>query len=211
MPLVVPAVFTPVASTPSHSSLNVTTLDVRLFLSMDPWGPLFFSGHLIGRTADSVNTWVFSIHPDQKLRTACAGVSGPDSVTPISYPAGITPHWIRSTVSFSAGNGTWNYYTSEDGSSWSQLGPANQTAAATAMGSTVSPLTLPGSTLGFNGRVYYAELRDGIGGTIVANPDFAAQTPGTTSFNDSTGKTWTVTSSGEINTGIRAQQIGVLA
>src|SRR5262245_25918452 len=178
---------------------------------MDPWAPLFFSGHLIGRTNDSVNTWVFSIHPDQTLRTACAGVLGPPSTASITYPAGITPHWIRSTVSFGGGNGTWNYYTSEDGSSWSQLGTADQTAAATAMGSTTSALTLPGSTLGFNGRVYQAEVRDGIGGTIVANPDFAAQAPGTTSFADSTGKTWTITSAGEINTGIKAQQIGVLA
>jgi hypothetical protein len=210
VPLVVSGLNITAASTPSHSSLNVTTLDVRLHLSMDPWAPLFFSGHLIGRTDDSANTWVFSIHPDQTLRTACANIDAPPSTVGISYPAGIANHWIRTTVSFSAGTGTWNYYTSEDGTAWTQLGAANLTASATGMGTTTSPLTIPGSVLGFNGRIYYAEIRDGIGGTIVANPDFAAQTPGTTSFNDSTGKTWTVTAPGEIATGINAQQITVL-
>ncbi|MGH3327275.1 MAG: hypothetical protein ACRDPT_05670 [Streptomycetales bacterium] len=36
--------------------------------------------------------------------------------------------------------------------------------------------------------------RSGIGGTIVANPDFRSLAAGATNFNDSTGKAWTVNS-----------------
>src|SRR5690606_3457558 len=43
------------------------------------------------------------------------------------------------------------------------------------------------------GRCYRAEVRSGIDGTVVAAPDFTAQEPGTTSFTDSAGRTWTLT------------------
>jgi hypothetical protein len=44
----------------------------------------------------------------------------------------------------------------------------------------------------FEGRITRAQVRSGIDGTIVANPDFRGLSPGTTSFEDSTGKTWTL-------------------
>lgn len=42
------------------------------------------------------------------------------------------------------------------------------------------------------GNILFAQVRNGIAGAIVANPDFTAQAPGTLSFVDSTGKTWTM-------------------
>jgi len=42
------------------------------------------------------------------------------------------------------------------------------------------------------GNVDAIRVRNGIAGTAVADPDFTAQTHGATSFNDSTGKTWTI-------------------
>jgi len=44
----------------------------------------------------------------------------------------------------------------------------------------------------FFGRITRAEIRNGIDGTVVANPDFRNLAPGTTSFVDGTGKTWTL-------------------
>lgn len=43
----------------------------------------------------------------------------------------------------------------------------------------------------FSGRLGRVQLRDGLNGTIVANPDFRSLAPGLTNFVDSTGKTWT--------------------
>jgi hypothetical protein len=40
--------------------------------------------------------------------------------------------------------------------------------------------------------VHRAELRDGIDGTVVANPDFTGHDAGDTSIVDGTGKTWTL-------------------
>lgn len=44
----------------------------------------------------------------------------------------------------------------------------------------------------FQGRITRAQVRAGIDGAIVANPDMRLLAPGTTSFPDSTGRTWTV-------------------
>lgn len=219
MPLLVNG-FTPaVASTPDHSSFNIANeLDVRVRLSMNPWAPLFLSAHIVGQASAVAgdNAWVYSIHPNQSPRLAIypddQNLIGPEADAAITYPAGITVHWVRATCDFNngSGNSVFNYYTSEDGTSWSQLGTANLTAAVVTMHNSTGPIAVPPSTLGYSGRVYYIEVRDGIGGTIVTNPDFSAQAPGTTSFNDSTGKTWTV-AAGALDTGIRPQQIGLLA
>jgi hypothetical protein len=49
-----------------------------------------------------------------------------------------------------------------------------------------------------NGRIFRMQLRNGIDGTLVANPDFRFLTPGTTSFQDSLGVTWTLNGSAVI-------------
>src|SRR5690606_35105418 len=55
-----------------------------------------------------------------------------------------------------------------------------------------------GTTGAIAAKVRAVQVRNGIDGTVVANPDFSAETPGTTSFADSTGKTWTVNGSAAI-------------
>jgi hypothetical protein len=49
------------------------------------------------------------------------------------------------------------------------------------------------------GRIYGAEVRNGIGGTVVANPNFSTPAAGVTSFADPAGRTWTVNAPGAIN------------
>jgi hypothetical protein len=50
----------------------------------------------------------------------------------------------------------------------------------------------------FNGRISRVQVRNGINGTIVANPDFRSLAPGTTSFVDSAGLTWTLQGTAKI-------------
>lgn len=68
-------------------------------------------------------------------------------------------------------------------------------ATATAIFASTAPLTIGASDAGtanlFTGVVKRMELRNSAG-TVVANPDFRNLAPGTTSFADATGKTWTV-------------------
>jgi len=45
------------------------------------------------------------------------------------------------------------------------------------------------------GTVYAVEVRNGIDGTVVANPNFSGQKPGATSFTDTAGRPWTLNGS----------------
>jgi hypothetical protein len=49
-----------------------------------------------------------------------------------------------------------------------------------------------------NGRLYRAEIRNGIGGSVIASPDFRALADRAASATDSTGRVWTPSGSAEI-------------
>lgn len=98
------------------------------------------------------------------------------------------------------GNTITFYYSSSISGTWTQLGDPVVTAGVTSIFSSSSiahvlqgPDVFNGSVI--HGRVYAAQILNGIAGTVVANPDFTVQTNGATSFVDSTGKTWTVNAS----------------
>ncbi len=55
------------------------------------------------------------------------------------------------------------------------------------------------SPLNFRGRIYWMQYRDGVNGPLLASPNWAAQEPGTTEFDDAQGRTWTVGDTAEIS------------
>src|SRR5690606_3997930 len=91
---------------------------------------------------------------------------------------------------------------------WTQLGaPTVTTGGTTSVFDSTAPLevgsvpelTVSGTLGGaISGKYIAFELRDGIGGTVVASPDFSAQAAGTTSFDDAQGNPWTVEAGAEI-------------
>lgn len=113
---------------------------------------------------------------------------------------------VRVTLDVDNGSGgyTVRFYTSDSISgTWTQLGDAVVGGATTSIFSGTSSLVIGSAIQGTSwdnplGYVYGAEVRDGIGGTAVANPDFTAQTSGATSFADAAGRTWSVTGNSEI-------------
>jgi hypothetical protein len=81
---------------------------------------------------------------------------------------------------------------------WVQFGSAEGLALASLYNST-APLRIAPQDLGFSpprlpvvGRCYRAEIRNGVGGTVVASPDFRGLAAGVTGFTDSAGRVWTV-------------------
>lgn len=105
---------------------------------------------------------------------------------------------IRATldVNNGAGGKTVTFYTADDmDGTWTQLGNAVTTATTTAIYSSTANLQVgdlyDATVTTPTTRIYKAEVRDGIGGTAVANPDFTIQTVGDTSFADAAGRTWT--------------------
>lgn len=132
--------------------------------------------------------------------------------------AGTNSHYVASTVPIPVGRialratlalatGTITFYTAPSISgSWTQLG-APVVSGATSLTGGTSPIQIGysaayASAYGYQslqGRVLGFQLLSGIGGTLKASPDFTAQTPGSTSFADAQGNTWTLNDTAEIS------------
>ncbi|MGW1271268.1 hypothetical protein [Streptomyces sp. NPDC002491] len=86
--------------------------------------------------------------------------------------------------------GPWTQFSSD------LVGAGVQTIFASSAPLTIAPEQLDatsGPRRPVRGKVYKAEVRSGIGGTVVASPDFTAQPMGAGgSFTDSVGRVWTL-------------------
>jgi len=112
---------------------------------------------------------------------------------------------ITLDVDNGAGGTTVTFYWAESISGpWTQFA-VSTIALVSSIFSSTAPLrigmadTLPKiDRHPFAGRGFRFEVRNGIGGTLVASPDFTAQPAGTTSFADSSGRAWTLNGGAEI-------------
>lgn len=198
------------ASTPDHASFALTDVDVRILAVLNNWGADSVTNQFAGQWALSVppdvTGWVMSIHGNKKGRFAISqdgGLIGHGLETDelFSYsPREL--HWYRNTYDSDngAGGNTCVHYVGDYSGTttptWNQFGtPRVESGISVPFNSTMALRT---NWLFWGGYFLYVELRSTINGSIVANPDFRTQTPGTTSFADSTGKTWTLTGNAKI-------------
>lgn len=128
------------------------------------------------------------------------------STTPVSDIFGDGERFVlRATldVNNGAGGKTANFYVADniDGP-WFSLGNAVTTATTTSIFNSTAVLEVgsanTGTTDNLDGVTYGVKVLNGIDGTEVANPNFAAQPAGTTTFADDAGRTWTVQGAGSI-------------
>jgi hypothetical protein len=186
-------------SCPDAAALDLTgNIDLRMHLAMDDWTPAATTMLMLKGAGATVN---FQWHINTTGTIAFGWVSPgfgsfTSSVAPtVSDGASL---WLRVTFEPNTGSGRRAiFYTSADGSSWTQLGTTQTNA---------TPVTLTANTGALNigqngannfrlaGKIYSAEVRNGIAGTIVASPDATSLANGATSFADAQGNTWTVTS-----------------
>lgn len=195
------------ATTPDHASLDITgDIDVRIDVDAVSWAAPTGTGRkLIGKGNFSAGdrSWLLWLDVNRKLvfRWTTNGTTGIDSVStaPISITSGRLAVRVTLDVNDGAGNRVTNFYTAPTISgSWTQLGSTITTAGTTSIWNSATALEI-GDVIGSTfysvaGRCYAAEVRNGIAGSVVANPNFAAQTPGTTSFTDGAGRTWSINS-----------------
>lgn len=104
--------------------------------------------------------------------------------------------YIYLRVTRQRSTGEHRFYVSGDGSAWTQLGAAVTALAGVPLYASTAAMEI-GSRNGGTadmmlGKVLRAEFRNGIDGTIVASPDFTAQTPGARSLTDAQGNVWTL-------------------
>ena len=192
---------------------NLTTaitgdLDVRVKARATDWTPagsLYLASHAVDVTHFG---WGFRISSTGQLgllystdgSTIFADISTANLST-VGVVDNETSLWVR--VTLDADNGaagrTVRFYTSTDGSTWTQLGNAVTTAGTVtpyspaASGMRVGALYAGGGV--WAGRIHSATILSGIDGTVVAAPDFSASPwdVGETVNVDAQGNTWTLT------------------
>ncbi|MFF5790257.1 hypothetical protein ACFY8P_35455 [Streptomyces sp. NPDC012693] len=189
------------ASTPHHSSLNITgDLDVRFDGALDDWRP-DSATFLMGKWASAPNaTWYLYVNVLGLSLVWSPNGTASSSRTSVPLPVGPGRRLaVRATldVDNGASGHTVTFYTAPTlAGPWTQLGPAQVTAGTTSIATNTTDLQV-GDIGGFSflapvGEVYAAEVRNGIGGTVVAVPRFDQQNAGATGFTDSAGRAWTL-------------------
>ncbi len=201
------------ASTPDAAVLDVVgDLDVRVDAELAVWGDgvdtTQGTTELIGKynVTGNQRSWRLVVTSDGLLDLTWS-TDGAATITARSVPIGAAPGSrlsVRATldVDNGASGNTATFYTSTTTGTagpWTQLGAPVVTAGVTSIFNSTATLNIgdiPNLAFGNRARkIYKAEVRSGIAGTIVANPDFTAQTVGATSFADTapSPRTWTVT------------------
>lgn len=186
------------ASTPDAGGLDVTgDIDIRANIAMDDWTPGADTS-IVSKYTTTGNQRSYSL---QVLTTGALNLQwSNDGTTQISKTSTVltgftdgTAHWIRATLDVdngAAGNDV-KFYTSTDGTTWTQLGATVTTAGTTSIFSGTAILELGSRTAGtagnMAGKIFEAQVLNGIGGTSVAHPVASI-----TGFTDATPLTWTL-------------------
>jgi hypothetical protein len=109
---------------------------------------------------------------------------------------------VSMDVNNGAGGKDIRFYTAPTmAGPWTQFGATQTQGGTTSIFSSTTNVSVGANADGsepFNGTVYSAQILNGLGGSAVANPVFSAQAPGTTSFTDAAGRTWTINGTASI-------------
>lgn len=203
------------ATTPDSTALSVTgDLDVRVDASLAVWGDGQHSPAqdvtLAGKWDATGTSWTVSFTSDGMIHFAWSD-GGPFALNAYSNVVYMPPGsrlTVRATldVDNGASGHTVTFYTSTGGvsaTSWTQVGVTTVSGTTSIADSTA--VLAAGDVPAYGGavlarRVYAVQVRSGIGGTVVADADFTAQTVGATGFTDSASAVWTVPAGGISNT-----------
>jgi hypothetical protein len=207
---------------PDAAALGITgDIDIRIDLGLDTWRS---AQRLAGkwRVTSNQGSWRFDVSESGLLQltwstdgTLVAVVTA-TSTLPVPVAADHR-NAVRVTldVNNGAGGNTATFYTSDTiNGTWTQLGDPVVTSGTTSIFDSTAPLevgsvsdlttgplvTSPAVTQ-TTGEIYAFQLRSGIAGTVVANPDFTIQTAGDDSFADTAGtpNTWTIAGAATID------------
>lgn len=207
-------------TTPDHASLDILgDLDIRALVNPDAgWGTAVNFTILAKRNTAGTSGQAYKLDHFESAgsnflqlawnvnTTTEIVVNSTDETDFLTGAA-----WVRATLDVDNGAGGYEvkFYTSSDpidtdpaSVTWAQLGTTITGGATTSIQNTASPVTLgaydldDGGANRFIGRFHYAEIRSGIGGTVVADPDFRWRTDydSPTQLTDGAGRVWTIQS-----------------
>lgn len=196
------------AITPDATALHITgDLDVRVDVQPENWNSPTQTT-LAGRWGAVGNrSWTLVISSGLLfLEWTADGTTLLSNAVALGSGA-LTPRMcLRATldVDNGASGKTVRFYTGPSLSGpWTQLGGDQTSAGTTSVFAGTASLVLgdPGPSTAY--KMFGAQVRNGLGGTVVANPDFTAQAVGAIGFTDSAGRIWTVTAGGLTNRHVR--------
>lgn len=199
-------------STPDSAAASVTgPITIDVYAAADDWTPSAYTS-FVGKWEPVVTaneSYALGINTNGTLLFSARN-SGED-LTQVSSTAAPTVSnggalWVRASVTV-GGSKQATFYTSSDGSIWTQLGNAVSAPSTTNILNSTYELAIGGTSAAadnFSGRIYRVKiynsaLGSGSGTPVVDfNPsDFAeTSTNGATAVSSTTGETWTLNSTG---------------
>lgn len=192
------------ATTPDDAALDILgDIEVRVDATLVSWvSPLTSGMELFGKFVPPSNqSWLLWINSDRRLvlRHSADGTAAIDNVCSERLPilSGRLAVAAILDVDNGAGGHTVFFRTAPTiAGPWTLLGTSVTSGATSIFNSTATVGVGDVPSSGFSlptGRFHAAQIINSSSVTV-ANPDFTAQQPGTTSFADAAGRTWTVNS-----------------
>lgn len=188
-------------STPDAGPLRITgDIDLRAQVGLTSWTPTAV-GSMVAKlvTTGNQRAYDLTIRTTGILRlTLCPdGITSQftESSAATGFAAG-SVNWVRAT--WRQSDGRVQFFTSQDGQTWTQLGTDQSIVMASIFNSN-APVEV-GSIAGgtnelFNGKIYRAQILNGINGTFAFDFNPATYVSGTT-FTDSSVNAATITLNG---------------
>lgn len=183
-----------------HASFTVTDLDVRAELTID-WTSNTLNQTVLGQWGSDGNRgWIWRISNGfAALNWTTSGAVATGLVASIALPVLPRRAALRMTLDVNNGAGGWTaslYWAPNLDGPWTLVG-TDSDAGTTSIFDSGAPLRIAPEQSDttpprrpFVGRGHRFELRASIGGAVVAAPDYRARPPGSASFADSAGRTW---------------------
>jgi hypothetical protein len=179
----------------------VGDIDIQIKVAMDDWTPSAVND-LFGKTGVSADAYRLRLLTTGVLRfiwtNSSAAATTVDSTVATGITDGVTK-WVRVTldVDNGASGKDVKFFTSDDGTNWTQLGSTVTTAGVTDIRATTANLFIGSyydGTVPSKGKFFRAIIKNGIDGTTVLDANAAVITlPSQTTFTDSSSNAYTVT------------------
>jgi len=206
--IALPGVNSNYLSIPDSAALDITSdIDIRWYGAMDDWTPASAST-LIGKWDGALRSFTVRINADGTISFFWSADGTASNSATSTAPTGVTDgtfKWIRATldVDNGASGKTVTFYTSDNGTSWTQLGTAVTTAGTTSIYASALSVTIGNDNNNANplaGKVYRAQILNGIGGTTVLDVNIATdyKSSNLDTFTATTGQTVTVNGVGTV-------------
>lgn len=184
-------------NTPDAAALDITgDIDIRAKVTMTDWTPAGSQQAIISKLDGGNNGYQLEVKTDGKLRFYGGGNAESSVATGI---ADGTTKWVRATldVDNGAGGRTFEFFLSDDGVTWTQLGTSQIVAGTTTIGVNNQNLTFgsyaPTAQFLLVGTLHRAQVLSGINGTIVVDANFEEATEDAIAFSESSTNGFTIT------------------